>query len=430
MKSPVVLVLGVLCMTAACSSSSTPAADPPAPDAGHADAGRGGSSGKRDAGKDASAPADAGNADVNVTDAPFDASPFVSVDGGAGGAITGVPPQIWTWIPIPGAICRDGSATGIGVNLNPASSNVVIYLEGGGACFNILSCAENASSFAATDFAGRFPATDAGVPLPGNGILDRTNAANPVADWNFVYVPYCTGDIHGGNLPAGSVEDVAGTQAFVGYRNIDFDLQRIVPTFPNAPEVLLTGVSAGGFGAAANYVHVQRAFGSSVPVELIDDSGPFMESPYLAACLEDEFREVWDLDSTVGADCDGHCNNPGSFFLDFGKYVATKYPTRQLGLLDSVDDGTISIYFGFGADDCMEARQLSATTYGAGMQEIRTQFGSQPNLGTFYFAGTDHTSFADDSFYERATPTADGGSVELTYWVAQFLAGHPSNVGP
>src|SRR5262245_50224909 len=46
----------------------------------------------------------------------------------------------WTWTPVDGAICGNGSATGIGIRKNPASKKLVIYLEAGGACFSKDTC--------------------------------------------------------------------------------------------------------------------------------------------------------------------------------------------------------------------------------------------------------------------------------------------------
>src|ERR1700760_689819 len=42
----------------------------------------------------------------------------------------------WTWIDFPNTTCRDGSPSGIGVIKNSASTKLMIYLEGGGACFD------------------------------------------------------------------------------------------------------------------------------------------------------------------------------------------------------------------------------------------------------------------------------------------------------
>lgn len=427
-----------LCLASACSSSSgSPATVPPdaGTDTGHVtnpinDASADHNTVKHDTGagdaKQEAAPLPEASTDagVDATDVPFDASPYVPIDGG-NAVITQANPETWTWVPFPDAKCRDGSTTGIGVNFNPMSTKLVIYLEGGGACFNDLTCSENPSSFGAADLPGRFPAGDGGVPESGNGILDR-NAANPVGDWNFVYVPYCTGDIHAGNNPAGVIPGLSGTQAFVGYANVDLYLQRLVPTFSSATQVLLTGVSGGGFGAAANYVHVQRAFGS-IPVDLIDDSGPPMENPYLTTCLQTENRKVWNLDPTVGADCGGDCNDPASFFLDYAKHAAKTYPQRQLGLMESTDDGTITEFFGFGANDCAVVipQQLSAATFTAGLDDIRTQLAAETNVGSFFFTGTTHTSLGDPSYYTRTA-----GTTLLTTWVGALVGGSTSNVGP
>ena len=282
-----------------------------------------------------------------------------SADGGAdsggfsaGDPITGLTPQKWTWVPVEGATCRDGSGTGIGVSLGKSTDKVMIFLEGGGACFNATTCAlMNPKSYGAGDFNGTF------ASLEGkSGIFDRTDTANPVSDWSFVYVPYCTGDIHAGNNVTGPDAGAGvASQHFVGYANIGLDLKRIVPTFPSAKQVLLTGISAGGFGASANYAQVAKAF-SSLPVVLLDDSGPPMEDPYEAACQQKDVTTLWGLDKTLLSDCGSDCSNPGSYYLDYAKHIGKQYPTAPFGLVESSEDAVITLFFGFGtnagAGDC------------------------------------------------------------------------------
>jgi hypothetical protein len=171
---------------------------------------------------------------------------------------------------------------------------------------------------------------------------------------------------------------------------------------------------------------VQRAFGT-IPVSLIDDSGPPMEDPYLATCLQSENRRIWNLDSTVGADCGGDCNDPGRFFLDYADHAAKTYPKSRLGLLETTDDGTITEYFGFGANDCntFVPVQLSAATFTAGLDDIRTQLAGDTNVGSYYHSGTVHTTLGDPSFY-----TNTAGGVQLTTWVQNLITGSTSNVGP
>ena len=172
---------------------------------------------------DGGSPGDAGAGDVgSSTDVAADAA-CLAYDSGTSGAfqpgspITGLTDQTWVRVDFPEAHCRSGSATGISVNANSASKKLVIFLEGGGACFNTLTCAANPSS--------------ATFGTPSGGILNRADMANPVRDWNFIDIPYCTGDVFAGNNPNGSVPGV-GAQQFVGYTNMGAFLQRIVPTFP------------------------------------------------------------------------------------------------------------------------------------------------------------------------------------------------------
>jgi hypothetical protein len=314
----------------------------------------------------------------------------------------------------------------------------MIFLEGGGACFNFETCLDgNPSSFGETDLTSRAASTMDGFSL-NTGILDRTNAANPVKDWSFVYVPYCTGDVHGGNNVAGvpGVGTPPTPQHFAGYVNVGLYLDRVVPTFPKAAQVLLTGMSAGGFGAALNYARVAKAFGT-IPVTLLDDSGPFMENPYLATCLQDNVRKLWGLDGTVLPDCGGDCTTPASFFIDYVKHVTKAYPKVAFGLADSTDDNTITQFFEFGCGNCTCTTQETAAIFTSGLLDVRTQLASQPNYGEFIFTGTDHTTIQNADFYTRTSgnqdggPQADGGAgMLMTDWAKGLLAGTATNAGP
>ncbi len=356
-------------------------------------------------------------------------------------------PNQWVWTPVEGAKCRDGSGTGFAVNLaSPASNNLVIYLEGGGACVDEVFCATTPPSFGESDFATWHTSstTDA-----NSGIFNRTDAANPVAGWNFVYIPYCTGDIFVGDNPNGMVSGVSGTQQFVGYTDIGLDLDRIVPTFPGLTKVLLTGISAGGFGASANYVQAARHFGST-PIYLLDDSGPPMEAPYLATCMQTQFATLWGMGGAL-ADCGSDCSDPSTYFIDFAKHVAKTYPNVPFGLIDSSEDAIISLFFGYGnPSNCMPGllpESLPAATFTAGLQDAEEQLAGAPNFGSFILGGsrdTQHTSLGASSTFDGDSTNVtasllvpdggideDAGTIALTTWIATLVNdGKVSNVGP
>jgi hypothetical protein len=360
------------------------------------------------------------------TDAGGDDSASQDVaDATPGVPITGLTPGTWSWVDFPTALCRDGTPTGIGVSPSTTGSKkLMIFLEGGGACFNAQTCGANPAHFGKNELTGIF------VPAEGSkGIFSRTDTNNVVVDWNMVYVPYCTGDVHAGNAPDATVPGVPGTQQFVGYTNVSQYLSRIVPTFPDMQRVLLAGQSAGGFGAALDYVQVARAFGS-VPVDLLDDSGPLMANPYLASCLETNMANLWGFTKTVIAnDCGSDCTDVGNDLALYWKHLPKTYPSARFGFIDSTGDSTISSFFGFGASNCTGFQKISAAQYEAGLLDMRTAVATNTNAGLFLYAGTDHTTVVLQ-YTTRTTPDAEGGTVLFEDWVKSLVTDSVTNVGP
>lgn len=322
----------------------------------------------------------------------------------------------WIWVDVPDAKCRDGSSTGFAINFSSTSKEVMVFLEGGGACFNQMSCSGNPSRYNEGNFNG--------AKASFGGMLDRTNDENPVKDWNYVYIPYCTGDVHAGNQQDSEVQG-HGKQQFVGYKNVGLYLERIVPSFPDAERVLLTGISAGGFGAAANYDQVQRGFGCT-PVDLLDDAGPPMSKEYVPTCLQSQWRTLWGLDKTMLADCGEDCQSADDFLLDYVKHLAKTHSERTQGLISSTADETIRMFFGFGANDCKAALpSMKSEIFAAGLFDAREQLASYESFGTFVFEGQTHTMISSSRFYDLEV-----NEVLLSDWVRDLLAANPKHVGP
>jgi Pectinacetylesterase len=379
----------------------------------------------------AAAAADGGMHDVAVPDAaaadaatPDAGPPPANVDTSPVDTST-IPPETWTWVPVQGSQCRDGSATGFGISVNPQSPNLMIFLEGGGACFNALTCAMNPSSFDSSTLSS----------AATGGLLDRTDMANPVKDWNMVYLPFCTGDIFGGNNPNATVSGVSGVQQFVGYVNVTRFLAKLAPTFKSITKVLLTGMSAGGFGAAANYQQVARAF-APIPVYDLDDSGPPMEDPYVPKCLQKAWADLWGFDKTILADCGNDCPDPTNYTIDAVLHAARLYPKIPFGLVEDTDDSVITLFYGFGNNDCTAGFGLvPGSTFTAGLLDERTklQAAGITNSGSFIFQGTSHTSVQTTSAFdsEIAGGGDSGPAVKLSDWVTALVnTGTVTNVGP
>jgi cysteine-rich repeat protein len=318
----------------------------------------------------------------------------------------------WQFHEIPGTKCIDGTPGGFATNYNPTATKLVVYLEGGGACFNNLC--------------DSLHTWGPDIPTTG-GIFDRNNMANPVRDWSWVYIPYCSGDVYAG----GGAEAMLGGQMrhFYGYSNITAFLERIVPTFENVDQVLLTGISAGGFGSSINFPQTQRAFGT-VPVTLIDDSGPPMPSAVYPPCLQNIWRTTWKLEKSLLAECGADCDDPDGFSEDYFTHIRTAFPTMKGGLYSTTGDQTIRAFAGYGWTDgynmCGSSSvSVPAGTYQAGLTTLRTTAMATPGFSTFYITGTSHTRLRSASFY-----TTMVGSTTLPQWMSSVLAGTTTHVGP
>ena len=170
------------------------------------------------------------------------------------GPIT-APAESWSWVAFPDARCADGSTTGLGVNLTTRSEDVVVYFEGGGACWSELTCFTPIGLWTIT--AGYGAAAFAAEPTIGSPPFDRTAAGNPFKDASYVFVPYCTGDLH-----AGTAVNAFGSHVVhqVGGLNVGAYLARLAGTFPGARRIYVTGSSAGGYAAQLSYPRFAAAF--------------------------------------------------------------------------------------------------------------------------------------------------------------------------
>jgi hypothetical protein len=343
---------------------------------------------------------------------------------GALGAPLTAPEKLWTWISFPDAHCRDGSSTGIGLNLNRASSNVMVFLDQGGACFEPLTCTQNLNHFDVTSFT-----TATNQRTYDSGIFNRMDPDNPVRDWSFVVVPYCTGDVHAGNQPSGTVTGT-DTQQFVGYRNLDVYLSRVVATFPDAQQVLFAGSSAGGFGVLLNADHVARWF-APIPITVISDSGPPLPNSTVPPCLEQRWFDLWGLDRGPMLDCGVDCPSSSDYMIDHVLHFGWRYPSYRGGLISSAADETIRNFISFGGNDCAPTHigfdAVSPDVYQAGLIRFRdTMTAEHAPFGTFLLGSqTHHIWLMNDVSFAAAV-----GGTSIKQWVGALLAGNVSNVGP
>lgn len=236
------------------------------------------------------------------------------------------PDDTWTWVPFPETSCAYDGTAGILVNPSAGTRNLMIYLQGGGACFNEDDC--DALQIDGID--------DALIieEMSNRPQLDRTVVTNPFADYDYVFVPYCTGDFHtGDNVSAYGANHV-------GHANLMAFLERIVPTFCDAERLVVVGSSAGGFGATFNFPYLREAF-PSIPADLIDDSGPYLDPDWMPLAFQNQVDVNWGFQANYPANC-AECN---AGWHGLYSYISAEYPETNLSLISAFFDDSIQSRF-------------------------------------------------------------------------------------
>ncbi len=307
------------------------------------------------------------------------------------------PAEAWTWVDFPDSRCGNGEPTGIGINPTTRSTDLFIYMQGGGACWEGLTCfvVKSAANFE-TGYTGVTFTSTGAKNLPA---FNRAVANNPFKDASFVFVPYCTGDVH-----AGDAEQFFSnrTVSFKGAKNMQAYLKRLTLTFPSVTRVFLTGSSAGAFGAQLNYPRVREAF-PQAEVHVLADSGQML-SP--KGTLLTDWVAAWNV--TVPDTCVG-C------LADFTKYpawLATTYPSSRFALLAYSEDNVLRQFF-----------QYTVAEFNTRTDALLTEkYDPRANARYYYLLGSDHTMMGAQ-FIVTSPPPA---SVKLNDFITQWYTGSAS----
>jgi len=340
--------------------------------------------------------------DAVANDASADGSIDAPTDGPKVPPIV-APANTWTYVPIPGMVCGNGSQTGIAVN--PASdpaAPVLFLLMGGGACWNDVTCLGGAASNLDTEIdEAAIRADIARFPI----LFDRALADNAFKTHSYVFVPYCTGDLHAGNAQKTyRLLTKSQTIEHRGARNLDALLPHVAATFPRAPKVVIGGGSAGGFGTMLGY-HQFRAYFPAQRLDILNDSGTPIEP---SGSIWGDMQSAWNM--RLPASCAGCTQDPRAIL----PYLATQMgPQARFGLLTYTEDRTIRSFTGV----------LLPQQFSAAVSELKTRLG--PRQKMFVVGGDDHVIIK-----QNPLPSAQG--VSAVTWLQRFASDDPAwdTVGP
>jgi len=349
----------------------------------------------------------------------------------------------WNYLEMAGTKCRDGSPAGLYYRYSDSSTNYFVFLEGGGACSDDFFCPLNPQNVdekvdgetvieaGLVNFGGA-SAIPAKQEPRTDGIF-KDDPRNPVAGWNAIYVPYCSGDVYGGTREQAMVPkwQVGGPQDFTGYHNTSLMAGRVVATFLDADKALLTGSSAGGVGSLMNAGQFGDLLGNHTTTRgfIVSDSGPVFDDQHLEPCLQKQWRELWGLDDSLPQDCEGCFNaDGGGVVRGMGEYLMTKFSGQDQvvgGLISSYDDEIMAMFFGKGLDACAGNPFYPAGRYRAGLEDFRDNVLDPERFGTYFMEGTLHMHIFRPRFYED-----NGTGTTIADWLTRLLDNEAVHVAP
>lgn len=171
-----------------------------------------------------------------------------------------------------------------------SSDALVIFLQGGGACWDTFCEASTETS-----------------SISIGGILDPEFPDNPVADWDVAWVPYCDGSIFAGDIDRILPQSITeGGDPSMGYQrglqNLTAALDVTVNEFPNPSRILLTGVSAGGFGTITALPLV-RLYYPDTEIVLFNDSGVGVGNGADPSFINATLIDGWNAGSIIPESC-------------------------------------------------------------------------------------------------------------------------------
>ncbi len=186
----------------------------------------------------------------------------------------------------------------------------------------------------------------------------------------------------------------------MGHINVLRDLDRLATTWPSLDKLVVSGSSAGGYGALINYGDARLRWpAASTRSYLIDDSGPPLENAHRNLLLTEWYLTWGLLDWTEGL-CVACIDDVSQLIPN----VAQRYPDDRMSLLESEEDGTIGEFY-----------ILDGSEFSLAITQLATdRIAPNGNFRSFYIPGPTHTMLGDPDRYKS-------GSTTLTTFIAQQI---------
>jgi hypothetical protein len=312
-----------------------------------------------------------------------------------------------------------------------STNKLVVYFQGGGACWDSVTCLYVHTYYEEVGITADYLNYLGEDPDGNGGILNFTRYKNPFKDWYFVYVPYCTGDIHWGANDQ-EYADISGfyggeaqTIRHRGFVNFQVVLKWIEDNFGGPKKIFIAGSSAGAYGAIGSFPFIKEAFPKS-EFFVIGDAGNGISS--------DSFKQdsIGNWNIQVPQWIPGYEGGYSPDMTSAGMYIsyANYYPFSKVAQFTNAWDGTQAWFYNLQHTDengfpltwnpaewvnfpypevwCDWHSQMLAFAYEAADEASNYRY--------YIAAGTGHTILMSSKFYEE-----NSAGIPLVDWVESMV---------
>jgi len=238
------------------------------------------------------------------------------------------------------------------------TNNLVVFFEGGGACWSKATCITAPTCFQeVTSSVERFNEFEQGIWTDEDGEAIDTETGifldsedNPFAGWNFVYISYCTGDIHIGAQDTDYALLWDRDPRIVQHRgavNFQLVLKYLIKNINNAPDkIFVTGSSAGSYGAMVHFPHIKAAFPES-SMYVLGDAGCGESS----SAFREETSILWNPQHPAEYISEfGYIDYSVMSWADIISIGASYYPNDRFVQYTTEADAIQAFFYGRGLD--------------------------------------------------------------------------------
>ncbi len=308
-------------------------------------------------------------------------------------------------LSVPGMRCADGSPGHMYLTRRSNADNLLVYLDGGGACWSKQTCD---LGYALRLTAGALHSPDWET---GPGVYNGRDASNPFSkEFSILNIPYCSGDAHAGSR---AIKYAAGYQVLhQGFRNTSLALEAARQYFPDPKKAVLMGCSAGGIGVLFH----QRRFEAAYPNAkkyVIDDAGTPFSPPHVSSYYYDAIRETWGADKTAGSDSHGA---PVRDFRSLLLENIRRFPSTRFAFVSSYLDVVMGFF----------ARNLGSSMWPGVIRGILVELADDPGFRKSEAARVYYRPGFVHCLTNRNLQTVESDGVRLGDWLSSMVYDDPT----